>query len=222
MVIPYELLGKIFFFVIMAVGIFLLLGVVFTFAFVYYYYRTGKVFFPAFVTIALDLFYAPSKWFFELLKIDSVVVDKSFIEASNIVMLDSFKKAGKPRVIFMPHCLRRKGCKAKFVLKEGYKCAGCGRCSIAKIKKAAESHGFRLYIVPGGSMVKSILNKVRPKALVATGCYLELVLGLRLVMNKVPTQVVPLLVAGCSNTVVDEDAVIEKIKLCGIENKRKR
>ncbi|MBW6451393.1 MAG: DUF116 domain-containing protein [DPANN group archaeon] len=220
--IPYEFLGKVFFFLIMGVGSFLILGVTFTFLFVLYFYKTKKIIFPSFVSIALDIFYAPSKWLFEILKLDSSLIDKSFIEASNIVMLDKFKSAGVPRAIFIPHCMRNTDCKASFVLKEGYICTACGKCDIAKLKKAVEINHFKLYIVPGGSMVKDILTKARPKALIAVGCNVELILGLRLVMGKVPTQVVPLLKAGCSNTAVNIDKVIEKINLCGINYKPKK
>lgn len=117
------------------------------------------------------------------------------------------------RAIFLPHCLRNKDCPAK-TTDEGVQCISCGKCNIHKIKEYAESLGYRVFIVPGASLVKNLVKKYKPKAAIGVACGPELEESLKFApkIGIIP-QCVSLLKDGCVETEVDWDKVKEAIGL---------
>lgn len=116
----------------------------------------------------------------------------------------------KERAIFLPHCLCSVNCKAKRT-EEGVNCINCGNCKIGSFKEEAENKGYKVFIVPGASMVKKIIEKHKFKAVLGVACLPELKQGIKLMKQKgIISLTVPLLKDGCVNTEVDWKK-IEKI-----------
>ncbi|MEM1524963.1 MAG: DUF116 domain-containing protein [Nitrososphaerales archaeon] len=107
------------------------------------------------------------------------------------------------RVLLLPQCLRSSECKAELG-EYGYECKGCGKCGIRDVKREAESIGYRVFILPGGSMVERVFKRFKPKACLGVACLKELVMGICLSerFNIIPFTI-PLLRDGCVNTNVD-------------------
>jgi hypothetical protein len=134
-------------------------------------------------------------------------IDSLYIELKNEIHKNSFSKApAKHKLVFLPQCLRKSSrCKARLG-EEGYECVACSKdCKASKVKKLGEAAGYRVFIVPGGSMVGKIVTKYRPKAVVGVACVKELVMALEEL--RVPTHAVQLLRDGCVETDVDIDKV---------------
>ncbi len=133
-------------------------------------------------------------------------VDKLYIELKNNIHKKGFDLVPpKDKIVFLPQCLRNsKKCKAKLT-KYGYVCVECGACKVFKIKNKAEKLGYRVFIVPGGSMVLNIIKKEKPKAVLGVACINEIVTALEEI--KIPTYGVELLRDGCVDTDVDLNEV---------------
>ena len=141
-----------------------------------------------------------------------------YVEAKNRAQLDSF--AATPynqRIVLLPQCLRAKDCPAE-IGKYGYKCKQCGKCSIANIVKTSKELGYKgTFVMPGGSLAKTIMLDLKPKASLGVACSKELVMGSYL-CEKVGVigQGVKLLKDGCINTVVDLKTLQDALKTCTI------
>ncbi len=148
------------------------------------------------------------------------VADEKWVNNTAIGVLNSLNRPAvvrvrrKDRVLFLPHCLRdAKGCRAK-ITDEGYRCAGCGRCPIAGIVKECDEYGIRWFIVGGGSAIVELMKKYRPRAVLGVSCFPEAKMAItKLSELSVPFQSVILAKAGCINTRVSVDEVLEKIRL---------
>ncbi len=114
------------------------------------------------------------------------------------------------RIVFLPQCLRNANeCPAELG-KDGYRCKKCGKCPIGEVFALAEELGYKgVYIVPGSSLVRNIIDRDRPRAVVGVACYLELAETMEHValLDTIP-QGVPLLKDGCVDTIAD----MEKVK----------
>ncbi|RLI78985.1 DUF116 domain-containing protein [Archaeoglobales archaeon] len=118
-----------------------------------------------------------------------------------------FKVPFEKRALFLPQCLRNsKECQAELT-KKGYVCKKCGNCNIFEIIEYAENLGYKhIYIVPGGSLVFKILREINNeiKAAIGVACFVELAeASERLSRKNIPHQCIPLMRAGCIDTVVD-------------------
>jgi hypothetical protein len=135
-------------------------------------------------------------------------IDKLYIELKNDMSREAFKKIHpKDKIIFIPQCLRKPKCKAQLT-RLGYRCAACsGDCKANKIKSRGEGLGYRVFIVPGGSMVMNITKKLKPKAVLGIACVKELIAALDEL--KTPGQAVELLKDGCINTDVNLEEVFD-------------
>ncbi len=119
------------------------------------------------------------------------------------------------RILFVPQCLRNSQ-KCKAVLgDEGWICRECGSCKIYALSKIAEKYGYpKHFIVPGGSMVKKLIEKYRPSAVLGVACFNEVNMAMdNLQGSAVAHQAVLLLRDGCRDTDVNVDEVEEKLKL---------
>lgn len=148
---------------------------------------------------------------------DSSVADDAYIALKNSLDREGFRKTKySERALFLPQCLRNiEKCKAKMG-DAGYVCAECGNCQIFPIKKEAESLGYQVYIVPGGSMVMKIVSHNGFKAVAGVSCMFELCEAAeKLGSTKIWSQGVPLLKDGCKDTKVDVEKVIGMIRQKG-------
>lgn len=93
---------------------------------------------------------------------------------------------------------------------------------ISSLKKRAESLGYKVYIVPGGSFVKRIVKKDAPSGALGVACGYELNYSMMEISQFCPVQGVPLLKNGCYCTKVDEELVEEKVLLGVQETEREK
>ncbi len=128
----------------------------------------------------------------------------------------------KKRILFLPHCMRDQKKCAGHYNSEGLQCAKCGNCKIGQLVELAEKKKWQgVFIVPGGSMVKKIIKKYKPRAVLGVACYNELTMAFdELKGSNVAPQGVLLLRAGCVNTDVNIDEVIEKMELIERKNEK--
>lgn len=162
-----------------------------------------------------------------LISEDEELTDQIYVEIKNKAYKEDFSKVPvEKRAVFIPQCLRNvRECPAEFG-EYGWKCVKCGRCPIGEIIEHGERLGYRqFYVVPGGSLVKKILKVKVPKgeikAAVGIACWPELAEAAeKLSILKIPIQGVPLLRAGCINTLVDVERVKEVLELGLYEGER--
>lgn len=142
------------------------------------------------------------------------LIQYTHIELRNSVYEPAFKKIPyKERALFLPHCSRKtKICKA-VQDDEGYHCKNCGACGIDEAVKLARGLGYGwIFIVPGGSMMKKIIQKYKPKAVVGVSCFHEAILGFEgMKQSMVIPQAVLLLSDGCKNTEINIHLLKEKL-----------
>ena len=120
----------------------------------------------------------------------------------------------RERILLLPQCLRSRECPAKLG-EYGYECQECGKCNIKEVIHMAKTLGYKdAFILPGGSIAKKILLKVKPKACLGVACFKELVLGSFLCEKLgVIVQGVALLRDGCVNTLVDWKSLNDALHL---------
>ena len=108
-----------------------------------------------------------------------------------------------------PHWLRSAQCEAR--LKEaGVQCTYGGKCAIGVIKEKAEPMGYRVFIVPGSSFVKKIIQQNKFKSVVGVACHVDLNQTMMALSDFAP-QGVLLSTSGCFETKVDISKVLETI-----------
>ena len=212
MPLSYELLGKIFVYLAIAVflvtAIALLLGA--------YSFRRHKIIFPNFILFMLYLFYSPAKWICRVFFIKEEIVDEILIEVRNAVMLDKFIKTKERRAVILPQCMRSPKCRARCDPILGYECTKCGMCDIGRIVEAADRYNFKVFVVPGDSFVRKILKSYNPGACLGVACFVELTESMQSVSKYMPVQGVCLMKDGCYDTKVDVAEVIHKMEICDV------
>lgn len=110
--------------------------------------------------------------------------------------------------LFLPHCLKSRDCPASTDA-EGVLCEQCGRCTIATMVLAAEAAGIRVFCAPGGTLIKALIKKYRPKAVIGLACWKEILLAIELLWDKgIFLQVFPLKKDGCFETCVNPDPIL--------------
>ncbi len=140
-------------------------------------------------------------------------IDRLYIELKNDMHAHAFRRISPgSKIIFLPQCMRNsKTCTAKLGTM-GWECAKCShhvKCRIYQIKKAAEPMGYRVVVVPGGSLVFKIINELRPRAVLGVACMKELVMAIEEI--GMPSQGVLLSKDGCVDTDVSLDKVLSKL-----------
>lgn len=148
------------------------------------------------------------------------MVQYTHVELRNAIYEPSFKKIPyNERVLFLPHCARNsEKCKATYN-EEGLECKQCGACNICDAEKIAKKLGYqKVFIVPGGSMVKKLLKKYEPKAAVGVCCFNEALLSFEMLKEiQIIPQVVLLLKDGCKDTIINLPLLEEKLSLIEVQ-----
>ncbi len=172
--------------------------------------KEDKLVFPRLLLFTIDMFYGLFKKFSENVGVDAKIVDQIGVEVRNKVNEKFFKKIEpQDKILVLPHCLRDADCEAKLEA-SGLVCKDCNRCVIGVLKSKAEDKGFKVFIIPGSTFLKKILEKNNFKAVLGVACYQDLNLAM-MKLSKFSCQGVPLLKDGCINTKVDSRAVLEKM-----------
>jgi uncharacterized protein len=172
--------------------------------------KEDKLVFPRLLLFTIDMFYGLFKKFSENVGVDAKIVDQIGVEVRNKVNEKFFKKIDpQEKLLILPHCLRHTDCEAKLE-SSGLVCKDCNRCVIGILKDKAENMGFKVYIIPGSTFLKKIVEKNNFKAVLGVACYQDLNLAM-MELSKFSCQGVPLLKDGCINTKVDTRLVLEKM-----------
>jgi len=180
--------------------------------------KEDKLVFPRLLLFTVDMFYGIFKKFSENVGVDAKIVDQIGVEVRNKVNEKVYKKIEpQEKIVVLPHCLRSTDCEAKLE-SSGLVCKDCNRCVIGVIKTKAEEKGFKVFIIPGSTFLKKILEKNNFKAVLGVACYQDLNLSM-MKLSKFSCQGVPLLKDGCINTKVDVKAVLEKMGEIQVEEK---
>jgi len=134
------------------------------------------------------------------------------IQIKNITNRERFINA-KRKALLLPHCSRKymdSNCKARFdPTIPSYYCSHCSNdCLIHQATLLGERRGYDVYVLPGGSCIKRILEKERYEAVVGVACGMEIRLAERLLEKLgLAGQAVPLIKNGCANTRFNIDAL---------------
>jgi len=204
----FYLLGKAVFVLAAAVLISAIIGA----ALIAYSFKTGHFFMARIMLISVCLLESLIKSIFRTLRADDSIVDEVGIRLRNYINAEKFEAVPKDeRAIFLPQCLRSVDCPAKLT-PEGLRCVNCGRCEIGPAKIFAEGLGYRFFVAPGSSVIKRMIKKYHPRAIVGVGCDMEIKEGIDLCHgHDIPAIGVPLLTNGCVSTTLDWDRFYEVI-----------
>ncbi len=124
------------------------------------------------------------------------------------------------RLFLLPHCLKHaEGCPADYD-EFGLECKKCGACSIADFRSLAEEMGYKVLVAEGSPIVLKIIVSGYVDAIVGVACLNVLEKAIdKILLAGIPCLAVPLLSSDCRNTSVDEDWVMQMIKLQSAETK---
>jgi len=134
---------------------------------------------------------------------------------NNRLVKNMIKKNKEDLLVLIPICLQSSLCETK-ILDDVQICKRCGGCKIKELVQIKEAHGIDLRVVTGGRLAKEIVEKRRPKAIVACACEKELAIGI--------FEIYPLPVFGvinerpkgpCKDTQVDVNLIYQSL---GIED----
>jgi hypothetical protein len=214
--IPYELLGRLIVVILIIVAILMLIGI----SLGYLMIKNGRIFLPKMMVLLWDFIYLPLRRISNKLDFNEAIIGEINVELRNLAYANEFKQIqSKDKILFLPQCLRSINCVASLSSKDGIICKKCGACHIPKITKEANSLGYKkVYIAPGGSFVKRIIEEEKPKAIFAVGCFYELSLGGLLISQLgIVGKAIPLLRDGCVCTEVDVDRVINAMRISNMD-----
>jgi uncharacterized protein len=175
--------------------------------------KKRQVVIPEVTLFILTLLEAPIRYLLWVFKIEGDVVSRLVVEVRNRLYRDRFDRTPyEQRAMFIPQCLRSPNCPAPLT-PDGIRCLDCGRCGIGKIKGEAESLGYKVFIAPGGSLIKRMLKKYQSQAVLGVGCPMEVKEGTeKMASYGLPVQGIILERDGCVDTRVDVVKLLEKIK----------
>jgi geranylgeranyl diphosphate synthase type II len=118
------------------------------------------------------------------------------------------------RILLLPQCLANlKVCQAQTDI-YGLLCEKCANCSICSLQTEAEKLGITTLVAEGGTVVAGLIETGQIDAVIGVSCFeaLEKIFPY-MVKHAVPGIAIPLLVDGCKETVVDEAAVKQALRL---------
>lgn len=166
--------------------------------------------FPCLIIYVLDVFYSPLKKLARSLGFDESMVDHVGVEVRNKINAKKFNEVDShKKIIVFPHCLRNPKCEA--ILDEtGLVCDCCDKCAIGIIKPKAEYMGYKVFVIPGSTFVKKIVENNKFESVLGVACYEDLNLTMMKLADFYP-QGVLLSRTGCFKTKVDIKTVLEKI-----------
>lgn len=118
------------------------------------------------------------------------------------------------RLFLLPHCLKHaEGCPADYD-EFGLECKKCGACSIADFRGVADEMGYKVLVAEGSPIVLKIIVSGYVDAIIGVACLNVLEKAIdKILLAGIPCMAVPLLSSDCRNTSVDDDWVMELVKL---------
>jgi hypothetical protein len=135
----------------------------------------------------------------------SIVEDLVDLQIKNLVHEEDFKNADS-KILLVPHCCRKYmdwQCKADFnPVLSSYSCNHCSPdCLAHQASEFGESKGYSVFILPGGSCMRTILDCMHCDAVSGIACPEEIKLGFSVAESKgLAVRGIPLTKNGCANT----------------------
>ena len=131
-------------------------------------------------------------------------IQRSFIEINNqLVHANSHKTKPGRLLLLLPQCIQDFDCDIK-ITGNIQNCKRCGTCEIKELLELAERYKIKIAVATGGTLARRIIVKMKPKAIVAVACELDLTSGIR---DTYPIPVIGVLNrrpnGPCYNTSVD-------------------
>ncbi len=131
-------------------------------------------------------------------------IQRSFIEINNQLVHSNSDKTKPGRLLLLlPQCIQDFDCGIK-ITGNIQNCKRCGTCEIKELLVLAEQYKVKIAVATGGTLARRIIVKMRPKAIVAVACELDLTSGIR---DTYPIPVIGVLNrrpnGPCYNTSVD-------------------
>jgi hypothetical protein len=106
-------------------------------------------------------------------------IQRSFIDINN-QLVHSNSHGTKPGrlLLLLPQCIQDFDCDIK-ITGNIQNCKRCGKCEIKDLLELAERYKVKIAVATGGTLARRIVVKMRPKAIVAVACELDLTSGIR-------------------------------------------
>ncbi len=201
--------------VILYLGMFLLSLIVVFIAF--YSIEKKHFYFPRLTKSGLVFTEGMVKAICKLFSLDDQELIAFSIRLQNHMNAREFSKIPvNRRAIFLPQCLRNCECPAHLT-PEGLICKRCGKCEVGTHIDMFKDMGYMVWICPGSTLIKRMVKKYKPKAIIGVGCQMEVKEGLEMAdkLGLIAMGVVTLK-DGCVETLVNWNSVME-IALIGLE-----
>jgi len=175
--------------------------------------KTRQIMIPGVTLFILNLLEAPIKYLLWVFRVEEDFIGRMIVEVRNMLYKEGFEKTPyDQRALFLPQCLRSSNCPAPLT-PEGIRCMSCGRCGVGRIIEDAEQAGYRVFIAPGSSLIKRMVRKYHPRAIVGVGCVMEVKEGTaKMASYGLPVQGVVLERDGCVDTRVDVIKLMGKLR----------
>lgn len=164
--------------IVLVIGLFIFS--LFVVAVSFYSIKRGRFYFPRIVNAGLLMTEGFVKAICKFFGLDDRELTTFFIRLHNTMTKNSFAAVPvEKRAIFIPQCLRSSACPANLT-PEGIVCRRCGRCEIGAQIDKLEEMGYRVWIAPGSTLIKRMVVKYRPEAVIGVGCLVEVKEGLEM------------------------------------------
>lgn len=167
--------------------------------------------FPRFTFFLVEKLRSPLKFLFSLVCRDSYAVEEIGIKVCNRFNLKKYESVKlAERMVILPQCLRDINCKARLDPTSGFNCERCGKCIAERIREIDGS--VRIFISPGGTFSKRLVESHRPGAVLGVACPRDLFEGMSICTGlRIPVQGILLLRDGCVATAVDAERVFQTL-----------
>ncbi|MBP2132434.1 hypothetical protein J2128_000355 [Methanomicrobium sp. W14] len=186
----------------------------------FYSIKKGHFYFPRLVKSGITISEGMAKGLCKFFGLDDKELTAFSIRLHNAMNLTAFSEIPpEKRAVFLPQCLRSASCPANLT-PEGLICRRCGRCEIGAHIDILERMGYKVWIAPGSTLIKRMVKKYRPEAVIGVGCIIEVREGLELLdkINLTGMGVVTLK-DGCVETILNWNDLMDVATLgCGSEN----
>ncbi len=179
-------------------------------AIAFYSIEKRRFYFPRVLKSGLVLTEGFVKAICKLFSLDDKELTAFYIKLHNSMNASLFESVpvGK-RAIFLPQCLRSSQCPAHLT-PEGLECRNCGRCMTGEAILKLREMGYMVFLVPGSTVIKRMVKKYHPEAIIGVGCLMEVKEGIELLdrIGLIGMGVVTLK-DGCVETIVDWQDVFD-------------
>lgn len=184
----------------------------------FYSIKKGHFYFPRLIKSGIVISEGMAKGICKFFGLDDKELTAFSIRLHNTMNQSAFSGVNpNRRAIFIPQCLRNSACPANLT-PEGLICRRCGRCEIGAHIDKLEKMGYKIWIAPGSTLIKRMVKKYKPEAVIGVGCIIEVREGLELLdkINIVGMGVVTLK-DGCVETLLNWNDLMD-VAVLGIED----